>query len=357
MLIGKEQYILKILRLIMLGIIAIAAMIFWVFYEPNLLTSDKEKFSKPVVEQVVNHTQLAKLFGMNNMDSNDVVNLYDWSKDGKFIIAGFHISNKNYLVSIDPGGNILEKLDTPQIDYFYPARISPSGNYVLFSGVKSNAENVVSNNLYLFDMVAKTVKQLTNNTEYYSGSGGNTMIQEYGWTPDGNIIYNEQDSASVSIPVGSSSYSLWKADLTGKKIDLLCHSLYYGGNPNIKSTPIHCSFAGMSISPDGKEIAFSDDLRIGIYHMDTNQTTVIPNLSLYLPAITKWIPNSSEIVYDESTDEYTHGWKTSIISMDGSFNEVIYSTGWNEGLPVVSSDGKYIMFANSDNDIMRVRFG
>lgn len=341
----------------MIGAIAVGAMAFWVFYEPILLTSDKEKFSKPMVEQVVNHAQLAKLFGVNNMDDNDIVNLYDWSKDDKFIIAGFHISNKNYLVSIDPSRMTLEKLDTPNIDYFYPARISPFSNSVLFSGTKLIAKGSGVDNLYLYDMVTKTMKQLTNNTKYNSGPGGNTLIQNYGWTPDGNIIYDEEDHFPVPTPLGSLSHSLWKADMIGKKISLLCYSIDYEGNPNFKSTPNSCSFSGMSISPDGKEIAFSDDLHIGIYHMDTNQTTMVPNLSLYLPATTKWIPNSLAIVYDESTDEYTHGWKTSIISMDGSFNEVIYSTGWNEGLPVVSSDGKYIMFANSDNDIMRVRFG
>lgn len=352
---------MKILRLVIIGIIAVGVISFWIFYEPSLQISDKEKFSKPIVEQVVNHTQLAKLFGIDNMNSSDytngsdIVDLYDWSKDGKFIIAGFHMSNKNYLVSIDPSGTMLEKLNIGQLDGFFPARISPSGNYVLFSGVKHYAQGAVQN-LYLYDMVAKTMKQLTNNTEYDSGPHS-TQIQDYGWTPNGNIIYNEENGFPVLTPKGSLSFSLWKADMTGKKLGQLCYSIYYFENPNFKSTTNNCSFAEMSISPDGKEISFADNPHIGIFHMDTNQTTIVANFSNDFGATTKWIPNSSAIVYDEFTDEHTHGWKLGIMSMGGSFNKIIYSTGWGNGFPVVSSDGKYIMFANTDNDIMRIRFG
>lgn len=354
---------MKILRLVIIGIIAVGAISFWIFYESSLQISDKEKFSKPIVEQAVNHTQLAKLFGIDNMNSSDSTNnedrvdLYDWSKDGKFIIAGFHISHKNYLVSIDPSGTMLEKLNIGQLDGFYPARISPSGNYVLFSGVKLDAQGAVQN-LYLYDMVAKTMKQLTNNTEHDSGRPQNTQIQYYGWTPDGNIIYNEENGFSVPTPIGSVSFSLWKADMTGKKLGQLCYSINYFGHPNFTSTTNNCSFAEMSISPDGKEISFADNPNIGIFHMDTNQTTTVANFYNDFGATTKWIPNSSAIVYDEFTDENTHEWKLGIMSMDGSFNKIIYSIRWgNDGFPVVSSDGKYIMFANTDNDIMRIRFG
>lgn len=347
---------MKTLRLIIIGIVAVGAIAFWIFYEPSLLISDKEKFSKPIIEQVVNHTKLTKPFGLNDT-SDFIVDLYDWSNDGKFIIAGFHVGKKNYLASIDPNGTILQKLDTQNLYGFFPARISPSDRYVLFTGVTVNAETDYTENLYLYDMAAKTMKQLTNNTEYDSGSKS-TTIQDYGWTPDGNIIYDEEDAFPVPNPNGSLSFSLWKADMTGKKIDLLCYSIYYYGNPNFKSTPNSCDFAEMAINPDGNKIVFSDNPNVGIYSINTNQTTVIPNFSGPFGAIARWIPNSSSIVYTYPTDEYTHGWTLGIMSTDGSFNEKdVYSVGWDEGMPVASPDGKYVMFANSDNDFMRISFG
>lgn len=340
---------MKILQLSMIVIVTVGAIAFWMFYESSLLKSDKEKFSKPIIEQVSNHAKLAKLFGLNTTDSNYIVNLYDWSKDDKFIIAGFYISNKNYLVSITPDGTTLEKLNTPNIDGFYGAKISPSSKYVLFSGVKLNARGAGSSNLYLYDIVNKTMMPLTNNTTF-DDETINTVYHDYGWTPDDKIMYNEISSSTLV--VGRQVASLWSADATGKKINLLCRSSDPPTSVN------DCYFTNMDISPDGKELVYPFNSHIVIFHMDTNQTTVIANSSIPYSANPRWIPNSASIVYAYPTDEYTHRWKLGIMSTTGSFNEdAVYVTGWDEGLPVVSPDGKYIMFVNSDNDIMRVRFG
>lgn len=103
---------------------------------------------------------------------------------------------------------------------------------------------------------------------------------------------------------------------------------------------------------------YSNNPQIATYNIATNQMTNIQNSTVYLSAIPRWMPNSSSIVYTYPTDEHTNGWTLGIMSTDGSFNERhVYSVGWDMGLPVVSHDGKYIMFANSDNDLMRIRFG
>jgi len=321
-----------------------------------IIISDKDKFSRPIIEQVINHTKLARLFGLNN-NTNYPVDLYDWSKDGKFIITNLYISNKNYLVSIDPNGTMLQKLNTQDLHNFFPARISPSDRYVLFTGVTINAENDHIDNLYLYDMVTNTMKSLTNNTNYESGSHSVSM-HSYDWLPNGNIIYNEEDALSTPTPYGSLSFSLWEVSSTGEKIGLLCHSMYYFNNPNFKSSPNSCDFEEMAVNPDGNKIVFADDSHLKIYNIDTNQTTVIPNFYGDFGAITRWIPNSSSIVYTQFTDEHMDRWKLGIMSVNGSFTEKdMYTVDGVEGLPVVSPDGKYIMFANADNDLMRIRFG
>ncbi len=346
---------MKTLHLAVIGIVAVGAIAFWMFYEPILSNSDKEKFSKPMIEQVVNHAQLTKIFGSN--DTSDFsVDLYDWSKNGKFIIAGFHAGEKNYLVSIDPNGTILQKLNTQNFHGFFPARISPSDRYVLFTGVTEDSASYYTDNLYLYDMVTNTMKSLTNNTNYEVGSHS-VNLQTYDWLPDGNIIYNEEDSFPTPTPLGSMSFSLWETSTTGEKRSLLCYSIYYYNNPNFKSSPNSCDFAEMATNPDGTKIVFSDNPHIEIYNIDTNQTDVIPNFSWDFGANVRWIPNSSSIVYTHLTDEHYSNWVLGIMSTDGSFDEKdIYSVG-GYGTPVVSPDGKYIMFANSDNDIMRVKFG
>ncbi|WP_166286083.1 hypothetical protein, partial [Candidatus Nitrosotalea sp. FS] len=183
--------------------------------ESTLVKSDTRNFSKPIVEQIMSHSQIPQLLGL----PDHILSFYDWSRDGRFIIAA------NPAVILHFNGTTLEKLYTLPITSHYAFRISPSGKYVLFSGENHNSDGSVSSNLYTYDINGNTTNQITNNTRSDSDYR-NTKYQFYDWVSDQNIIYSEDNNFPLPKYFGSTDTSLWLADYTGKKIKLMCQGSF-----------------------------------------------------------------------------------------------------------------------------------
>jgi Tol biopolymer transport system component len=311
--------------------------------EPTLVNSDTRNFSKPIVEQIMSHSQIPRLLGL----TDHILSLYDWSRDGRSIIAA------SPAVILHFNGTTLEKLYTLPITSHYAFRISPSGKYVLFSGERHNSDGSVSSNLYLYDIKGNTTNQITNNIRNDSDYR-HTTYQFYGWVSDQNIIYSEENDFPLPKYFGSADTSLWLADYTGKKIKLMCHRIYSDAH-NFTNSHESCFFGwDMDISSDGKKIAFDAFPAIGIYNIDTNQTARIgPNVPIFWDIFSpQWIPNSKMMEFSYSPGENPP--RIGIVSSDSHFYKQI--SGEYGGSPIVSPDGKYILFTDMDGNIMRISF-
>ena len=293
----------------------------------------------------MSHSQIPQLLGL----PDHVLSFYDWSRDGRFIIAA------SPAVILHFNGTTLEKLHTLPIISHYAFRISPSGKYVLFSGERHNSDGSVSSNLYTYDINGNTTNQITNNTRNDSDYR-NTKYQFYNWVSDQNIIYSEENDFPLPKYFGSEDTSLWLADYTGKKIKLMCQG-NFSSAPNFTNSHKSCFFEwDMDISSDGKKIAF-DAINlsgIGIYNIDTNQTAHIgTNVPLSWDIFSPhWIPNSEMIEFSFSPGENPP--RIGIMSNDGHFYKQI--SGEYGGTPIVSPDGKYILFTDTAGNIMRISF-
>lgn len=197
---------------------------------------------------------------------------------------------------------------------------SPDGKKILFVSDRDG-----NNEIYIINSDGSGLKQLTH-------TSGTDTSQCPTWSSDGEEIFFAGERSGdkfifiakadgtilKSFSIGSSVFSLtpspdgkyiyYSPGLILRKIDI-----EKGTDDYLKNNP-----QNISVSPDGKSIAFSDLTSISIYDINTN------NFSTFLPSGTQpcWTPNGKTILYDYNLDIFS-------INIDGTNNRNLTKSGFS----------------------------
>ncbi|GEM_PF-4685982 len=264
--------------------------------------------------------------------------LYDWSFDGRSIIIGYDIHKPNRtdpdLAIMTANAEDVKKLDLRKISNTIGlsisgpptyAKFSPSGDRILFDAYPFSY-GVGIDALFIYNIENQTLQRIVNSTSVHFPLGG------FDWMPDGNLVYVDR-----TIENDNELSTLWLIDPNGNKMDML-----YSGSE---------AFGLMDISPDGEKILFIRRImhtpsQLVVFDIKKNEfKTILEEDGI---GDVRWSPNGKFILY-----QHAYGYEGKygplshalrLTSVDGSLNELLYDKGDLMRF-VISSDGKFIMFA------------
>lgn len=236
------------------------------------------------VEEPAFHTKLHKIANITNVWGG-----FDWSSDGKFVIftkndALPQTSNVQYLMTVNPDGKNLKKLDLAKVfSYIESPRISPSNDDVLFFGSYYVDDTFQKTSFGLFSYNIK------NDKLYQIETSDIASIERFGWTQDNNIAYVKD---------------IW--DETTHNLD--------------KKLVI--------TDTEGTELRTIDDER------KFNEMSLIHE------------PNQiGNLIVNTETYRYTQGGRITLKSSDESFQQILFdSIRMTPTSSALSPDGKFIVF-------------
>ncbi|MDE1841964.1 MAG: PD40 domain-containing protein [Thaumarchaeota archaeon] len=204
---------------------------------------DLRQINQTSIRKIVDLAQLNRTLAERPIDNFVGISFgaFDWSHDGKFLAFSTNAGNPpSYLWVMSSDGKQTRIIPTPKIDSIYSPRISPDDRSVYYIGGYSQ------NNTWYQDIYRCGLENGGNSCQDLTG---HSKIGSFDFTPSGNsLVFVEDHSNTTSVRSFTSlvrHYNLlWLADLDGKKQKLL----FNGTQP----------FSGMSMSPDGDTIVFSD---------------------------------------------------------------------------------------------------
>jgi Tol biopolymer transport system component len=226
--------------------------------------------------------------------------------------------------------------------------ISPQGDRIVF----------ISNRDFYFDVYlmnavdGKVIKRLVKGNRTADFEELNILTPGLSWSPDGNYIALSAKSSGYDV--------IYLIDIKEEDVEIL--PFKFDG------------IGSVSISPDGEQIAFSGHNNSGsdiyIYNIHTKVVTNITN-DIFTDSDPVWSPDGKKIVFSSDRGEYTqHDQIDNSFRMqnhDYSQNDLYYIeletnsitriTDYeysDESSPVVSPDGKSILFISDLNGINNI---
>jgi Tol biopolymer transport system component len=216
-------------------------------------------------------------------------------------------------VSVTGSASELKRITADEFKENYP-RLSPDQEWLLVE-VPGDDHKPLSKTVIEKINLETGTKVILSSKKYNSREGE--------WVPDSSAIVFSSDKLGVYTIVESS----------GEKGKAAVKSISNG---------VLAPARFPSVSPDGKDIAFSiykspDDSRICIMGIDGNNPIIYG--SGFRP---QWSPDGKTLLFVRKVGRYNHIYSTDVES--GVNLEALGSTGANDDAPSWSPDGKYISF-------------
>ena len=155
------------------------------FSEKNLFSLDlfvADVKSQKVLRKLASTSRFHHLDALSYLESTGT-----WSPDSKKFMFTAYSKGRNRLVIVNvSNGTILEEIEIPGVPAFSNPSWSPDGDMVVLNGLVNG-----QNDLYIYHLTTKEVKQLTDNLI--------TELQP-NWSPDGRMVVFSTDAVSKRDP-------------------------------------------------------------------------------------------------------------------------------------------------------------
>ncbi len=283
---------------------------------PHNATSNT--FTYEVKQGIFQNAKITKI-------SNSTAFLRDWSSDGRFIVG-----DNLMLFSSD-----WKSLPTPELPNYLRnvglAQISLNNDQILFTAVHDVADKAYLE-VYKYGLDDNSLVQIASNSGMYSSDIVDEIIGA-DWLPDGRIllVQNTINWKDTSHQTGS----LWIADSEGKKIERVL--TVEGGMTSL-----------IDVNNENKVVFFHQS-KLMTFDLTSKRLFEIPHdFGSGCITMVKWAADSDLILYESQACRRVPGGSIEVISDDGKFHEVIYSSSNAPYTAVLSPDGSKLVFSQAD---------